>query len=270
MRNSLKRNIRGEEGYMMVVSLVLVGLVSISGIIISDYANALIGQSHRARVLQSVETVRAQALAGIYNDAAWTTQTAVGNECMATGNNCNPNAEPSSFTLRDLKGEAIVSNVESTGFNLRGRHCVEFSSNGNDSCPFRLAMTWQPIRCNGTTKCLVEVVGQFIFTGTDSAYRILNAERFNIRMIRGQEKGSVREACVLTGGEFDQTRGTCDLPPYTATCPQGQYLIQASTGGLAKCRPVLGYGPTCPLGAAAIGIKSDGSLDCRSPLDWRL
>lgn len=265
MRSTLNRS---QDGYILIMALLITALISITGLMISDNINLLMKSSHQGRIEMTIQNIRDRAMAAVYNKDAWSKQTALGDTCMLTGDSCNEAQALTPFVLKDITGDVVVSNADSAGFTSKGTACTGYSTGGNDSCPIRLMTSWRPVNCNAG-KCMIEVTGEFTFASqTDNTLRMLKAKNFDFRVIRGREDGSLQNSCITIGGSFNQAQNTCTVQSFFTTCPAGQYLVQANNFGPITCRPFLGYGPVCQTGSAAVGVKDDGSIDCRSNLDW--
>lgn len=270
MRSPLSLIQNDESGYVLVLALAIVGLISATSLLVSDNVNALLSMGQSARLENAADTIRKRILNGVYNNEAWRTQTAAADQCQRDGTTCAVGQAPQAFDLLDASGDLINEATSATaGFNLRGETCDTFNNDGNDACPLRFDLTWEPVNCNAGT-CNIEVVGELRYRPSSSGSQSrLNPANYRIRVVRGREDGSLQNACRSMGGVFDQAENVCNLVSWSQACPAGQYLVQASSQGDPACRPSLGYGPHCPPGSGAVGVLSDGSLDCRSTLDWR-
>lgn len=268
MLKNTSQILHNENGSVIVVGLMVLALVSLTSILFSDRLLQVRRANSKLTLNQSADRLNQQILSMIYNDRAWA-QTAGANTCMLNGESCGANPVAAPVALLDNSGAQVTApSVPTQGFNLSAQPCNNFSnSNGNDACPFRYELDWLPTNCTAG-KCDVRVNGTLLYRPANPATGTLNTNRFTISVIRGREGGTLQSSCWSMNGVFDQATNTCTLGARQSACPDGQFLSQASNSGNLVCLPLMGVGIDCPAGSAAVGILANGSLDCRSDLDW--
>lgn len=176
--------------------------------------------------------------------------------CLFGNNRQCPNG-PTPFSLYDANGVAHIDAANGVGFDLAGNACNGFVANmnqpGNDDCPFRAEVTWQPYNC--PSPC-------FSVLQAGEAYAARPNIQVNIRFLTHggaglsgmpsangafgktgplvrTTNGIFKDYCMALGGTYNPTTQTCDsaqnLGP-TKICPSLNYIHGIDAQGNIVCK----------------------------------
>jgi type II secretory pathway pseudopilin PulG len=138
--------IRGFSLFELLISIAIgMSLLAVGGSVLVQIAKS----QYRTISTAQINTLHRAMINMLASDQSWTNTLQSprnpGMACLYNGNQCTPGV-PSPFVLYDT-GNAVYfdSTNPSNGFNANGESCAAFSNSGNDSCPFRFAMTWTAV-----------------------------------------------------------------------------------------------------------------------------
>jgi len=259
-----------QGGYVLAAALIGLLVVSIVSIAIFAQHNSISVANKNEQVKQVLNSRLQELLTAIYNNEAWQTQTAVGNNCLLAGVGCAAGQAETPLILKDGAGNVLINSTSATsGLNQFGRNCSDYGLNDSTNCIFKYNVTWKPENC--ATTCKIRINVTLSYNQKSKAARFLiNEKDYEYSFQRGFDKYSLQEACLKgLKGKFDQLTNTC-LPDTNdqLICPAGQYMVKVNMSGV-ECRPSVGWGAQCPKGSAMIGFNSDGTLNCKSVVEWK-
>ncbi|MGZ3706507.1 MAG: fibrinogen-like YCDxxxxGGGW domain-containing protein, partial [Bdellovibrionota bacterium] len=148
--------IRNQRGFTLTNIFIGIALVVaiVGGV---NYWNSTKAKDNARRIAKEQgEAVRDRFINLLRLDAAWKNTLAaaenVSMECLRSHKPC-PHSNPP-MILRDGMNRAVYDSINpKNGITLEGTNCGNFVETGNDNCPFRLDLNWNP-QCDTFDDCL--------------------------------------------------------------------------------------------------------------------
>lgn len=172
------------------------------------------------------------------------------------------------FQLQKLLSASGLTIVDGSsagnGFTAKGERCDSYDEvDGNDACPIRVKVTWEPL----TSSTLPTVAVQAKFEYKPKTFGLaLNIAKYNFTEKKPGVVNSVESSCESLGGTFDSTTNTCSLPPL-GSCPDGSIVTGFNSDGSKICKKINTLlGADCPEGQMVVGFDKDGKQICKNVL----
>lgn len=157
---------RNKKGFSLIGILVATCLL---GIVLSGTLGVTqisLKQQSQSNITFMADQIRRNLTQHIQNGSAW--QNTVNDSantnlaCLQSSTSCT--GMGGAFRLRDASNHIVYDPLTpSNGFTAAGSLCTTFSTGGNDACPLRMELSWQPV-CSGT--CVspqVKIIGTITY-----------------------------------------------------------------------------------------------------------
>jgi len=217
----------GQKGFTLTNILVTVSLIA------GGFAAWKINASRQERKAMkrtleaSAAKLSEQVQAQLKNDFAWQ-NTIRGREnkplaCLTEQTSCAGKA--GLIAVRDIAGLVVVDSIPArNGFTAQGAACTEFSENGNDDCPFRMEVRWEPRCKEDCVKPPMVVIRGILFFRPGAELKMdLKDTQFTVQ--RDSEPAEARSCLeVLSRGQTSNgiyaIRPDPSLPAFSVHCDQ--------------------------------------------------
>lgn len=287
-----------KAGFGLVEVLVALALLSVLSLGLARFATFSSKQQSRTVTINKLEEVRAIFYTTLRNNDAWVSTindpSNPGMACLKNSTSCTglPTAATAKFRANDPSGNPILGYSPlasaSNGFTLNGTVCNTYvppPGVGNDNCPFRLDLTWNPV-CPAVGPCtnpLVMVDGvftynpgspaagpdrQLAFNGatTGHGFRVATAGVTAPGGPQGTLHCNVVTSVLQSGGAYNTT--------VVAACPAGTAL---TGGGCDMSSYTGGYGTggaafhrAHPLGNSFVCSRAWGAGAGQNPVAYAI
>jgi prepilin-type N-terminal cleavage/methylation domain-containing protein len=153
------------------IGLLLLGILSLAVFKVADLGAK---DQSRSNATFQADMIRRNLLTSVQNDDIWakTVADTVNSSmaCLRDVTDCS--GRGGAFRLVNPAGSVIYDgNNPAVGFQTDGQPCVGFdSARGNDRCPIRMELKWEPICASGCVKpSQIKVIGKMIYKPASSA-----------------------------------------------------------------------------------------------------
>lgn len=267
-KNSARLN---NSGVGLVGILVSIGILAISSYLLMTGYQAVFNSKRRVNSQLSVYAIRANLMTVVGSEEG-IAQTIAKNPAMQCLNDTSTGCQSYRNTaipisVYDSAGVKLTdfANV-SAGFKPDGTVCTGFSSSGSPQCPFRYNVTWQPLCDPATPASCVRPQSRIVATFSNSS-NVLPADvsqtKLGFTIFPSVVTGNSQNQCQAMGGTA-LSDGSCSLPMFGQTCPQGQVVVSVDNGAPTSqkitCKSLLSG--TCADGQVMRGISSSGTVAC--------
>lgn len=189
----MKSTIGNSKGGMILAMIMSLGITytTVSFFLYAD-ATAKIQKMHSLSNTSTLEMVRKSMIANLFDPYALTkTIYAPANNTLKrcyedTTYDCPRGKHP--MTVYNIKQDVIASPTSTIGFKLSwsdtdGYTCSNYSSSGNDACPFKYSFYWKP-DCPPSGSCMspnVSLIGELSYSpGANSSKMNINLSKYEI------------------------------------------------------------------------------------------
>lgn len=154
------------------------------------------------------------------------------------------------------------------GFDFNGKTCHTFSTQGNDTCPFRYAVTLKN-RVFQNGNWIDTLNFELVFKPSSQLVLNTSSPEYTFDLVRNFNDNSVESACVAVKGVYNASLNTCTerLTPTVTGCPSNQtFRGPAKNGSSTHCDTRTVAQTTCSSGKLIKGFDSRGNPICGDPL----
>ncbi len=153
-------------------------------------------------------------------------------KCLAEAPKGDCTGQTGPISLYNGANQIEIDTKAGAGFTLGGAPCSDYSDSGNNSCPFRVDLEWEPLCSQPVgqpcTSPQVRVTGAIKFRNkTENRSLAFNEGNYAINIIRGHGGSSMSEICVAVGGSWDESAGQCNLAPLVCATLGGSFDVEA-------------------------------------------
>jgi len=146
-------NVSNSRGFGFVEILVVVAILSIVALGIGGLTVQFSKQQQQSNTVIQADVFRRSLIALIVSNTSWdyTTKANASMACLYNGAPCATTTQQP-FAIYDASN-TVFYDPATKGINYSGQVCDGFALTGNDQCPLRYDLEWQPI-CPPLGSCL--------------------------------------------------------------------------------------------------------------------
>jgi len=257
-----------QRGFGLVGVLISLAVTGAIGLVIVDHLLLQRKVEAQQNVAVVADKIKNTLVGLVISPAAWqTTET-----YCPTAFHAQPSGGSNSNALRlalyldpAASSPYYDSRVPTAGFDRHGDPCNGFSMNGSDTCPFRYDLQLKSRTVvNGT---YVDTVHFQFYYKPQSHSSTLNGDRaeYTFDLTRNYDQQSVETSCILVGGHFDTTTGSCSTwltQDSRCSTTNGVLSGPSPTSTQANCATTTMSQSTCPTNTAVTGFTQTGTPVC--------
>ena len=270
---------KNKEGVTLVEIMVALGLTGVIGLL-AFYPMLRVAELQLGSDMHSwLETYHWELMSALTNEDSWNlikTNNAAELACIIDNTDCT--AKKATRDSNRLKiystGNNIPindSSVLTSGFTYGGKPCNEFTYNGNDKCPFRVVVVWEPLCINGA--CLSPDIRFYVsFKYAPGSNRgkkgNLDMNRYSFKLVRSGSALSVEGidgTCESMGGQFYPNGNggmTCILDNPADLCSDvGEVPVGFDANNDVICQQLV-FNYSCPADEYFMGVDNAGNPQC--------
>lgn len=194
------------------------GVLSVLAVGSASMYSSLNQQQQRMALQYNFLEIKNRIVNYVYNGNSWNYTLNDGSNasmaCLLNSTDCSAYADtPTPFSLRDAEDNVFVTTTATAGFSKDGMPCNEFSVAGNDNCPIRVTLTWEPICFPAPALCVdpqVIVNGTFEYKPSAANRNYAeNLNKYNFEIIRGGPALLNQEVVVADQKTSGTAGGAC-------------------------------------------------------------
>lgn len=242
--------IRNKKGFSLIGILVAACLLAVVLNGTLSLAQISLKQQTQSNLTFAADQIRRNLIQYVQNSNAWqNTLNDPANTslaCLKASASCT--GAGGAFRVRDAQNNIVYDPLTSTavGFAGSGSPCNTFSASGNEACPLRMELSWQPV-CSGT--CVnpqVKLKGTMTYAPQAPQTKFaFNALNYSFEILQSASASGA----FLQSGNLSTSGSACSSLPSIAgrntwiyegvvSCPTGYLAVSAS----ADCEAGFTYG----------------------------